>query len=57
MNSHLSHLASQARIDDFRRQAAHAALVADVRKPRRPLIHVKIRSGWLRARRPAAAAR
>ena len=32
-------------------------LVAEVRKPRRPRIHLKIRRGWLRARRPAAASR
>ena len=57
MNSHFSYLVTQEHSADLRRQAAHAALVAEVRKPRRPRIHLKIRRGWLRARRPATAAR
>lgn len=57
MNSHLTHLVTQEHTADLRRRAANSALVAETRKPHRPRIHLKIRSGWLRARRPATAAR
>ena len=57
MNSHFSYLVTQEHSAHLRRQAAHAALVAEARKPRRLRIHLKIPRGWLRARRPATAAR